>query len=419
VTTFGTLVRSDLGLFSISDHLVQIVSHHDSVLLDQAVWDALGSESWAVRRQVAFDTSHRMLQTITKNLGIDAPAEILDLAQELFSALGFGQLRFFVNATGGEIVGEGLLFGAGFVERYGRELKVKHRMDAFAAGYGAAAASLAFPSDWGSFEADETSCVAKGDEVCTFALARRPEALHTTTAVTRMDAKQLAGSPDERASQADLDVTAQAAALAFVLGSSSNEQGVLKALGGRLALMPVTYRAQLVFDTIHLIEKRSPALAPLFSTLVREASQTSAYMIIGELSSSAIIRENLAPTLTPEDRAARYAGLASALGWGSFTVTEFVPHRRLVLAAQLTPEAVYYATRHGGAPRAEMPCFQGIAAAIALLASSPDQGPMTMAGYAALQKTGPRVRIEETRSLLRGDADCEALVELIPAGFTS
>lgn len=412
MTTFGTLVRTDLGLFSISDHLVQIVSHHDSVLLDQAVWDALGSESWAIRRQVAFDSSHRMLQTITKNLGIDAPAEILDLAQELFSALGFGHLRFFVNATGGEIVGEDLLFGAGFCERYGHEIKLNHRMDAFAAGYGAAAASLAYPSDWGSFEADETSCVAKGDEVCTFALARRPEAPHNTTAVTRMDAKQLAGAPEERASQVDLDFTAQAAALSFVLGSSTNESGVLKAMGGRIALMPVTYRAQLVFDTIHLIEKRSPSLGPLFATLVREASQTSAFMIVSALASAAIIRESLSPTTSPEERAARYAGFASALGWGSFTVAEFIPNRRLVLAAQLTPEAVYYATRHGGAPRIEMPCFQGIVAALALLASSPDHGPMTLESYADIRKSGPVVRVEETRSILRGDADCEAVAEL-------
>lgn len=413
MTTFGTLVRSDLGLFSISDHLVQIVSHHELVLLDQAVWDALGSESWAVRRQVAFDTSHRMLVTVTKNLGIDAPAEILDLAQELFSALGFGHLRFFVNATGGEIVGEDLLFGAGFVERYGSDIKLKHRMDAFAAGYGAAASSLAYPSDWGSFEAEETSCVTKGDEVCTFALSRRPEPPHSSTAVTRMDAKQLAGSPDERASQADLDVTAQAAALSFVLGSASNESGVLRALGGRLALVPVTYRAQLVFDTLHLLEKRSPALAPIFATLAREASQASAYMILAELGSSAIIRENLPPIGAPEERAARYAGLASALGWGTFTVPEFVPGRKLVLSAQLTPEAVYYATKHGGSPRAEMPGFQGIAAAIALLSSDPPEGPVTVSSYAAVRRGGPAFRVEETRSILRGDADCEVVVDLL------
>ncbi len=413
MTTFGTLVRSDLGLFSISDHLVQIVSHHEGVLLDQAVWDALGSESWAVRRQVAFDTSHRLLATVTKNLGIDAPPEIVDLAQELFSALGFGHLRFFVNATGGEIVGEELFFGSGFLERYGGGVRVKHRMDAFAAGYGAAAASLAYPSDWGSFEADETSCVAKGDEVCTFALSRRPETPHATTAVTRLDAKQLAGSPDERASQADLDVTAQAAALAFVLGASSNEAGVLKALGGRLGLMPVTYRAQLVFDTMHLLEKRSPSLAPLFVSLVREASQTGAYLILAELASAAIIREALAPLGGPEERASRYAGLASALGWGTFTVPEFVPHKRLVLAAQLTPEAVYYATKHGGAPRAEMPGFQGVAAAIALLASSPPEGPVTLPSYAALRKGGASLRVEETRSILRGDAECEVVVDLV------
>ena len=110
MTNLGTLLRSENGLFSISDHLVQAVSHHDSVLLDQAVWDALGSESWAVSRQAAFATSYRMLSSIAKNLGIDGATQILDLAAELFGALGLGQLHFEANPGGGGFTGEDLLF---------------------------------------------------------------------------------------------------------------------------------------------------------------------------------------------------------------------------------------------------------------------------------------------------------------------
>jgi hypothetical protein len=371
VTNLGTLLRSESGLFSISDHLVQAVSHHDSVLLDQAVWDALGSESWAVSRQAAFATSYRMLGSIAKNLGIDGPTQILDLAAELFSALGLGQLHFEANPGGGGFTGEDLLFGAGFRERYGPRLVIKHRMDAFAAGYGAAAASVAYPSDWGSFEAEETSCVARGDAVCTFSLSRKPDPQRSSHAATRLDAKELVNSDEDDQGDVGTDVAARAKALELVLAATSDDRGILRLSNGdggrsRVALLPVSYRAELVFDALHLLEKRTPDLAPLFLALVRESTQAAAFLKIAELEAAPAMAALDKPA-TSEERAMRFAGIASALGWGHFTVSEYAPERRLVLTTQVTPEAVYYTSRYGGAPRVELPGLQGVAGAIALL----------------------------------------------------
>lgn len=437
MTNLGTLLRSELGLFSISDHLVQAVSHHDSVLLDQAVWDALGTESWAVSRHAAFATSYRMLSSIAKNLGIDGATQILDLAAELFGAVGLGQIHFEVSSGGGGFTGQDLLFGGGFRERYGPSLTIKHRMDAFVAGYGAAAASVAFPSDWGSFEAEETSCVARGDAVCTFSLARRPDPQRSGHAVTRLDASELVTHAEEEDADVGVDREAQKAALDLLLATQSDEAGVLRLPStegssngrSRLALLPVSYRAQLVFDALHLLEKRSPALAPVFLELVREATQAAAYLEIAELMRAPAI-EKLDRPATGEERAMRFAGIASALGWGVFSVTDYVPERRLVLTTQVTPEAVYYTSRHGGAPGIELPGVQGVAGAIALLAHSSghharvggegsERPSLRFEDYAELARTGPELHVEEVKSIVRGDAEGEIVVDITPRGSSA
>jgi hypothetical protein len=430
VTNLGTLLRSEHGLYSLSEHLVQIVSHHDSVLIEQIVWDALGSESWSVSRQGAFTASHAMLSSIAGSLGIEGPSQILDLATELFGALGFGQLRFEAGAGGGRFFGEDLLLGSGFRDRYGRSARIKHSMDAFAAGYGSAAASVAFPSDWGAFEGDESSCVARGASECAFGLSRRADAQRSNHAVTRGDAEELVTSEADDDDDDGNDAGARAAALATVLALSSDERGVLRvsprAPGdgsdahsdavpppsrSRLALVPVGYRSEIVFDAHHLLEKRSPELAPLFRDLVREATQAAVFLTITELESAGGMRELERPG-TSEERAHRFAAIASALGWGTLSVADYAGDR-IVLRTPITPEAVYFTARYGGMPGAQMPGFQGMAGAIALLTMLRDRaGPATFEDYAKIAATGPSLTVEETRSIVRGDAECEVVVTM-------
>ncbi len=399
------------------------------MLIYQAVWDALGSESWAVSRHAAFSTSYRLLSSIAQNLGIEGAPQILDLAAELFAALGLGQLHVEVNAGGGGFTGEDLLLGSGFRERYGQRLAIRHRMDAFAAGYGAAATSVAFPSDWGTFEAEETSCVARGDAVCTFSLTRKPDPQRAGHAVTRHDANELV--PEELDDEAmGSDPAARSAALDLLLGATSDDRGVVRLtpqngaspVGSRLALLPVSYRGQLVFDALHLLERRSPALAPLFVALVREATQAAVYLAIAEIDRSPGLLRLDRPA-TSEERAVRYSAIASALGWGSFAVAEFIPERRLVLKSPVTPEAVYYTTCHGGAPGVELPGLQGVAGAIALLTheasahvASRDHHVPRFEEYPDVVRRGPDLRIEEARSIVRGDAECEIVVEMSRRG---
>jgi len=418
----GTILRpvANAGLFAVSDQIVIGATHHESILLDQAVWDALGSEGWAVRRQAAFDASYALIGAIARRLGIEGDREIIDLATELFGTLGLGQLRFEIAATGGEVFGSDLLFGGGFRERYGDALRVRHFLDAFAAGYAAAAASIAYPSDWGSFEAEETRCVARGDADCCFTLSRRPLSFQPGEGLAKGDAEQLLG-PDAPPDSDPLPIGVFTRDL--MSACVANDRGIIRVGDSRFAILPAAYRAQLTFDTLHLIEKRAssnrapgPKLAPLFADLAREATRAGVFHLVGSLYDSAPIRDAFGPAPDdPLDRVEQLVSVAGALGWGPITVAELLPETRLVLNVAVTPEAVYYAARHGGTPQSRLPGLQGLAEAIALLVTHVDftTGDALPAGlYARLSRETPGYHVEESRSILAGDRDCEVVVDM-------
>lgn len=419
----GTILRpvDGLGLLTVSDQLVVGTTVHESVLLDQAVADALGSEGWAVRRQAAFESSHAMIGAIATRLGIAGDREIIDLATELYATTGLGQLRFELSATGGQVVGTDLLFGAGARERVGASFKARHAADAFAAGFAAAAASIAYPSDWGSFEADETECVAKGDPTCRFTLSRRPLASQLGEGLARSDAEQLLG-PDQppETDPPAIEVTTRDTISACV----ANERGVIRIADCRFAFLPAAYRAQVIYDTLHLLEKRvvtpnrarddrAPRLAPVFLELVREATRSGAFQLIGSLVDSTPLRDVYGPPSTEANELlSRVVGVANAIGWGALTVGDHQPGKRLGLSTPMTPEAVFYAARHGGTPQPRLPALQGLAEAVFLLATRVEwQGRGVDAQlYSELARSGPTLSVEELRSVLSGDRECEVVV---------
>jgi hypothetical protein len=419
MTTFGGLVReiSPHCLLTVSDQLVLYQSHHHSLFLDQTVSDALGGEGWAVRKQAAFESAHALLSSLSSGLGVRSPQEKLDLASELFSAMGHGRLEFDVTAEGGTVKGDGLHHGMSFAEKYGRAIRQKRPVDAFAAGFCSAAASLAFPSDWGLFEADETSCVARREETCSFALTRRPERVRFGAVVTRASVEGLpAVFPEGNSSS---EASRVATELASVLDSiESDSRGHVRAFNVNLARVPASYPSQITFDTMHLVEKRTPELFNVFSSLVREAAQIGAFHLLGGVLASSMWRSaGLEPPATePEARLEQLLGIARALGWGCFYATGYSPGKSLVLRSPATHESAYYAVRHGPTVRTRLSALQGTALAIMQLLHRVDfksATPIPPESYDELFRSGTRFHVEESRSTVRSDDLCEVIVEAL------
>ena len=426
MTPFGLLVRevAPHGLLSLGDQLVTYQSHHHSLFLDQTVSDALGGEGWAVRRQAAFESSHALLASFYAEFGIIEPDERIELATELFAAMGQGRLVFDITAEGGTVRGHDLHHGSSYREKYGSRVKNRRPVDTFAAGFVSAAGSLAFPSDWGTLEADEVACVARKDELCVFALTRRPERPRFGVVVTRpLVLAQAHAQPGEIARPSVAASRASAELARLLHGAPLTPTGEIApaSFGTRVAMVPASYIDQITFDTAHLVEKRSPELFPLVATLAREAATIGAFHLLGGvLGSPAWQAEHGPPAREPDGLLEQLVGLTRALGWGAFDVDEHVPHRSLVLKAGMTHESAYYAARHGSAVRARLFFQQGLALALMYLLEGvdfTDARPIGPETYDALFRGGPRFEAHETRSPLRGDATCEVSVDLASASI--
>ncbi len=428
MTPFGLLVRplAPQGLLSLGDQLVVHACHHPALFLDQTVSDALGGEGWAVRRQAAFESAHALIASFCSDFGVTDPVERLELASELFTAMGHGRLTFEITAEGGAVHGHALHHGASFVEKYGTLLKNRRPVDAFTAGFISAAASLAYPSDWGTLEADETTCVAQLAACapeCIFTLTRRPERPRFGAVVTRSLVEQIPLAPADNTEpprhtdrpgpgpEAELALTNLARLLH---GAPVDHEGITRVFGVRLALVPVSYLGQITYDTAHLVEKRAPELFPLVGALVREAAQTGAFHLLGGVLASAQWKAEHGPVAPePEARLDTLIGLTRALGWGAFEATEFSPGEALVLAAKTTHESAYYAVSHGNTVRNRLFFQQGLALALMQLLHRVDfteEEPIGKGVYDALFKSGTRFHVDETRSPLRGDRVCEVVV---------
>ena len=326
MNVLGELVR-DLqphSLLTLADQLVYVQSHHHGLFLDQTVSDALGGEGWAVRKQAAFESAHALLEAVFKAKGIEG-RERLEVAAELFASMGHGKLVFDVTAEGGMVRGDGLHHGASFVEKYGKIVRHKHAVDSFGAGFSAAAASLAFPSDWGHFEAEEVACVAKGDSGCAFSLSRRPERPRVGVAVTR----QVVSSLPLKAPPLDAPNSqyphAIPTAMRVTRNLSAGAEGGLQAFGSRLAIVPVSYVNQITYDTMHLLENRTPELVPVYAALVREAAHAGAFHLLGGILSSPEWAISSKATGDVEHRLEKLLAIARVLGWGRWYSVEFFP----------------------------------------------------------------------------------------------
>ncbi|WP_437597919.1 hypothetical protein WMF28_35030 [Sorangium sp. So ce590] len=405
------------GLLHVADQLVIVHSHHYALFLEQTIYDALGGESRGVRRQAAFEATHALLGPLYAARHGASPREKLELAAELFAAMGQGCLRFELSAEGGMVQAEALFHGTSFLAKYGGRIQNRMVVDAFASGYCSAAASLAFPSDWGRLDADEVTCVARGDVACAFLLTRRSERPRFGEALTRavIESSRVSwepeSGPEARAQRAGLAMLEELGAL------RSDERGLIPAYGVNLAVLPVGYLEQKTFDTVHLIERRSPELVPVFEALVREAAQTGAFHLLGGMLASASFEAVCGPVGRDQhERLEQLLGLARALGWGALSAPEFQPGRVLVLRAPITHESAYYAMRHGPTARARLLFQQGTALAIMQLLHRVDFGterPIDAETYGGLFKIGTRFRVQETKSPLRGDDACEVRVEAI------
>ncbi|AKT43818.1 hypothetical protein [Chondromyces crocatus] len=401
------------GLLCLGDQLVVALSHHHTLFLEQTLLDALGGESLALRRQAAFEAAHALLGPHFTERRVTAPKDKLATAEALFASLGHGHLRFELGPEGGAVHADALHHATGSLQRHGGRAPTRVSVDAFAAGYCSAAASLAYPSDWGRFEAEELRCAARGDKICSFTLTRRAERPRFGAIITRALVEAAETSPPGADGWSVPPSAPSAPPAAPLLDKlTPDARGLIHTCGVYIALVPVSYAAQITYDALHLVERRSPELGPVLEALVREAAQVGAFHLLGGLLASPTHGAGPAKADVHE-RLDQLLGLCRALGWGALSATEIVPGRSLVLQCPITAEGAYYSIRHGATLRRRLLFLQGTALGLMQLLTRVDfmaAEPLRPDTYPGLFRSGPRLTVEETRSPLRGDPVCEVRV---------
>ena len=379
--------------------------HHFNLFLDQTVDDALGPQEglklrFLSARSAAFD----LLQALAARAGASTPAEIIQLAEETFAGMGHGRLSIRVDADGGEAHGDHLHYGYSWREKYGHLVKRHLPADAFAAGFAAAAASVAFgrPPSMG---AEEDACLVARAPRCHFTLKPEatPEPHRGSLSIddSRAHVKPpLTGMNEE-------EITTIAAGLRdFTASVSGDERGLVQAFGVYVTAHLTCYYNRLTYDTLDAVARSAPQSVPVVEDLFRESAHVCVFNTFGGILLSPEWEGLVAPLEgNPEEIVTGCMAIGRALGFGQWVLQDFVPNERLVMRTPSSYESVYTLHRRGVAERAIEYFSQGATLAIAQLAHRVPwsaRPALDSKLYAELFRGHLPWKIEQTRSLAMG-----------------
>ncbi|MCG8460714.1 MAG: hypothetical protein MI919_30900 [Holophagales bacterium] len=404
--------EQDLNFLGSSQYVYHC--HHFNLFHDQTVDDALGEvEGFRLKERAAHAASRQLLADVLDAAGAARPAERLELASTVFSFLGHGRLSFEVSATGGTVRGEFLHYGFSWREKYGSQVRRHHVIDAFAAGFAAAATELAFDLEPGTLEGRETECLACRGSACRIEISsrqgprpepvpRRPELLaRLSTAET--------GLEEERISVVARQLKD------FVLGIDPDQRGLVQGFGVYVTRHLTGYYNPTAFDTVHAVERDRPAMTGVVEALFAESGHVCVFYTLGNILLSPEW-EGLfgAPSGDPAETLISCVAICRALGFGHWTVSELSAGERLVLRASSSYEAPFYLERYGVSEKARSYFLGSSALAMMRLAHSvdlPARPTFDADLYQSLFKGGLPWCSEITSCLTRGDAACEVVVE--------
>lgn len=389
--------------------------HHFNLFLDQSIDDAVGPQrGFEIKMAASREAATQLLTNICQAQELHTPSERLQMAQQIFAACGHGKLEILWDGVSGEAHGEYLHYGHSWREKYSKQVKRRHPADPFAAGFAAAAAAVAQEQPATSVEGKELACIALRDPRCHFSLGRAtPEPARTQIRLENA-AEPLPPAYDSLHEDTISEIAA--GLKTFVEGVAGDERGLVQAFGVFVTMTPSTYYNRISYDAIHELEAQAPAFANILESLLRESGHVCVFNTFGGILSSPEWEALLGgPPKTPEEVIIHSMAIARGLGFGHWTLQEFIPEKRLVISAPGTYEIPYYGLRHGltQTPRSYM--LQGSGPSLMKLATRVDfsQGPtFTTEVYNQLFRQGVQYKSEETRSPLRGDDRLEVVVSV-------
>jgi hypothetical protein len=380
-------------------------SHHYNLFFDQTVDDALGSErGLTIRTRAAHEASYRLLRGLFKKLPPTGPEERIALAVELFSDMGQGRIVLDVNDSGGHASANALHYGVAWNAKYGRKLKRRHPADAFAAGYIAATAELAFSLSAGELSCRQTDCIAMGARQSAFEV-RRSGARFEAKGIDRERIASIVpvaiGGVDEHR------IVRHAHRLSDVLDAlEPDERGLIGDYRVMLTVHPTDYYNHLSNRMLDIALTEKPRALDAARELLTEAGRVCSYHSFGGILSSPEWEEIAGTPSNTHDVVVGGISVARAMGYGRWTLESYVPEENLVLRSAGTSESVYGKLASVDTETACSYHFQGAALALMDLAHRVVWQPapaISATAYLEMRRDD-RWACRQTHCLARGDA---------------
>ncbi len=344
--------------------------HHFNLFLDQTIDDALGEAGGELKRLAGRRAAAEFLPALFKEA--ITPVEKLEVAKEVFAAMGHGKLNFDVGPEGGEVSSATLHYGLAWKEKYGDTVRTRTPKDCFASGFAAAATALAFGNPGESLDSLEVECVARRDKQCCFEVKAGKPALPAATpvneeSVTRILQGCQSGLNEETISEITDGLNA------FLAGVKPDSRGLIDAFGVYVTLHLANYYNAISFGALAQVEARDPEMVDVFADLLRESGHVCVFNTFGGMICSPEWEGLVGrPSNQPEQIATWCLAIARALGFGHWSLEKFEEGKEMIISTPTNYEAPYFAIRESGAKSSPEFFFQGAAAAIMHLAHHVD-----------------------------------------------
>jgi hypothetical protein len=381
-------------------------SHHYNLTFDQTIDDALGVERGvAIRTRAAHEASYRLLRAMVAKLPASRPQERLELADEIFAAMGQGRLELDVSPQGGWVNATALHYGIGWKRKYGRKLPRRYPSDAVAAGFIAAAVEVAYDLHPGELSCHQTSCLAMGAGRAEF-MVRRIGGRFDAAGLTMHQAAQvvpppLSGIHEDR-------IRALTDAVREILGDlDADERGLCEEFGVLSTAHLGDYYNHLSMRMLDISLTEKPQCLDVARRLLSEAGCVGAFHLFGGILASPVW-PSLAGSAPrqPDDVVVGGLAIARALGFGRWALEAHVPGESLVLRSAGTYESVFSRAMSSDGESACCYQLEGAAHALMQLSHRVSWDPPPAIGdelYLALQRERSW-RCRQTHCVAGGDA---------------
>jgi len=147
----------------LNDKLVVLHCHHYATLFTQLALDAKDLvDGTKILKEVTEDVFYEVLSDYYKKNGITDPGERMDVASQMFSAIGMGQMVIVTgDETGGEIDIPHPYVDKGWLKKWGT---FKDPVNFISTGYVGAMFSAAFEKPCRAYNVTETQSMVMGAE---------------------------------------------------------------------------------------------------------------------------------------------------------------------------------------------------------------------------------------------------------------